>query len=109
MPTTQPSKIAGRGLVNEAEFAKKSGSRGSGGGLSPETTKYIKICVVALCLVVAGVLIAMQFAGGGDRDRAGQPTAPAEPIAAMPEEPVRPGVRTQPMQVAPQALTQPTR
>lgn len=80
MPTTQPSKIAGRGLVNEAEFAKKSGSRGSGGGLSPEATKYIKIGVVALCLVVAGVLIAMQFAGGGEGVRPGQPAPPAEPL-----------------------------
>jgi hypothetical protein len=108
MPTTQPSKIAGRGLVNEAEFAKKSGSRGSGGGLSPETTKYIKIGVVVLCLVVAGILISMQFAGGGARDRAGQPTAPAEPIAATPEEPLPPNVRRAPVQVAPQALTSPT-
>lgn len=110
MPTTQPSKIAGRGLVNEAEFARKSGGRGSGGGMSPQTTKAIKIGVVVLCLIVAGVLIAMQFAGEGARERAGQPSPPSEPIAAAPEEPLPPNVRRPaPVQVNPQGLTSPIR
>jgi hypothetical protein len=110
MPTTQPSKIAGRGLVNEAEFARKSGGRGSGGGMSPQTTKAIKIGVVVVCLIVAGVLIAMQFAGEGARERAGQPIAATEPLPE-PEVPVQQPSRRQvpPPSVNPMTVSQPVR